>query len=435
MEKSVALPPVFEAQAVEEKWYEFWEKNGYFIPSPDPQKPPFSIVIPPPNVTGHLHMGHALNLTLQDIVIRAKRMQGYAVLWLPGTDHAGIATQNVVERQLAKEGLSRHDLGREKFLERVWEWKETYHARIVQQLKRMGASCDWTRERFTMDAGLSRAVREVFVRLFEEGLIYQGEYIVNWCPRCETALADIEVEYREIPGRLYYIRYPFVDGAGFLVVATTRPETLLGDVALAVHPEDLRYQQVVGRRVRLPLLDREIPVIADEYVDREFGTGVLKVTPGHDPHDFELGRRHNLSVIRVIDTRGVMTEDAGPFAGLPREAAREAVLRALEEKGLLEKVEEHRHAVGHCYRCGVVIEPLVSRQWFVRMKELARPAIQAVLEGRVVFVPERWTRIYFEWMENIRDWCISRQIWWGHRIPVFYCQSCGYVFCPIGKPR
>ena len=439
MEKSVTLPPVFEAQAVEEKWYEFWEKNGYFIPSPDPQKPPFSIVIPPPNVTGHLHMGHALNLTLQDIVIRAKRMQGYAALWLPGTDHAGIATQNVVERQLAKEGLSRHDLGREKFLERVWEWKETYHARIVQQLKRMGASCDWTRERFTMDAGLSRAVREVFVRLFEEGLIYQGEYIVNWCPRCETALADIEVEYREIPGRLYYIRYPLVDGTGFLVVATTRPETLLGDVALAVHPEDPRYRHVVGKRARLPLLDREIPVIADEYVDREFGTGVLKVTPGHDPHDFELGRRHNLPVVRVIDTRGVMTEDAGPFAGLSREAAREEVLRALEEKGLLEKVEEHRHAVGHCYRCGVVIEPLVSRQWFVRMKELARPAIQAVLEGQVVFVPERWTRVYFEWMENIKDWCISRQIWWGHRIPVFYCQSCGYVFAhretPLSCPR
>ncbi len=437
MEEKTILSPVFDAQAVEEKWYEFWESNGYFIPSSDPEKPPFSIVIPPPNVTGHLHMGHALNLTLQDIVVRAKRMQGYAVLWVPGTDHAGIATQNVVERQLAQEGLSRHDLGREKFLERVWEWKEKYHRRIVEQLKRLGASCDWTRERFTMDVGLSRAVREVFVRLFEEGLIYQGEYIVNWCPRCETALADIEVEYRELPGKLYFIRYP--SSGGFLVVATTRPETMLGDVALAVHPEDPRYQEMLGKKVRLPLLGREIPVIADPYVDREFGTGVLKVTPGHDPHDFEIGRRHHLPVIQVIDSRGFMTGEAGPFAGLSREEARKKVLEALKREGLLEKVEDHTHAVGHCYRCGTVIEPLVSQQWFVRMRELAQPAIRAVAEGRVVFVPERWTRVYFEWMENIKDWCISRQIWWGHRIPVFSCERCGYTFAhredPVTCPK
>lgn len=434
MERKALLSSVFDAQAAETKWYEFWERNGYFLPSPDSKRPPFSIVIPPPNVTGHLHMGHALNLTLQDIVIRAKRMQGYAALWVPGTDHAGIATQNVVERQIAQEGLSRHDLGRTEFLKRVWEWKEKYHQRIVEQLKRLGASCDWTRERFTMDEGLSRAVREVFVRLFEEGLIYQGEYIVNWCPRCETALADIEVEYKEVSGKLYFVRYPFVGGEGFLLVATTRPETMLGDVALAVHPEDSRYQEFLGRSVCLPLLGREIPVIADVYVDRAFGTGVLKVTPAHDPHDFEIGRRHNLPIVRVIDTRGYMTEEAGPFAGLTREEARRAVLEALERERLLEKVEDHVHAVGHCYRCGTVIEPLVSRQWFVRMKELARPAIQAVAEGRVVFVPERWTKVYFEWMENIKDWCISRQIWWGHRIPVFSCRGCGYTFAHREDP-
>ncbi|MEN3202289.1 MAG: valine--tRNA ligase [Atribacterota bacterium] len=434
MERKTSLSPVFDAKAAEAKWYEFWERNGYFIPSTDPRRPPFSIVIPPPNVTGHLHMGHALNLTLQDIVVRAKRMQGYATLWVPGTDHAGIATQNVVERQLAQEGLSRHDLGREKFLERVWEWKEKYHRRIVVQLKRLGASCDWTRERFTMDAGLSRAVREVFVRLYEEGLIYQGEYIVNWCPRCETALADIEVEYREVPGKLYFIRYPCVDGDGFLVVATTRPETMLGDVALAVHPEDLRYRKFLGKKVRLPLLGREIPVIADTYVDREFGTGVLKVTPAHDPHDFEIGKRHNLPLVRVIDSRGFMSDEAGPFSGLTREEARVKVFEALKKEGLLERTEEHVHAVGHCYRCGTVIEPLVSRQWFVRMKELARPAVQAVAEGKVVFVPERWTKVYFDWMENIKDWCISRQIWWGHRIPVFSCKSCGYVFASREDP-
>lgn len=434
MERKTSLSSVFDAKTAEAKWYEFWERKGYFVPSTDPQKPPFSIVIPPPNVTGHLHMGHALNLTLQDIVVRAKRMQGYATLWVPGTDHAGIATQNVVERQLAQEGLSRHDLGREKFLERVWEWKEKYHRRIVAQLKRLGASCDWTRERFTMDAGLSRAVREVFVRLYEEGLIYQGEYIVNWCPRCETALADIEVEYREVPGKLYFIRYPCIDGDGFLVVATTRPETMLGDVALAVHPEDLRYQKFLGKKVRLPLLGREIPVIADAYVDRGFGTGVLKVTPAHDPHDFEIGKRHNLPLIRVIDSRGFMSDEAGPFSGLTREEARVRVFEALEKEGLLEKTEEHVHAVGHCYRCGTVIEPLVSRQWFVRMKELARPAIQAVAEGKVVFVPERWTKVYFDWMENIKDWCISRQIWWGHRIPVFSCKHCGYTFASREDP-
>lgn len=438
MKERLVLSQAFDPHAVEEKWYRVWEERGYFTPTSSGQ--PFSIVIPPPNVTGHLHMGHALNLTLQDIVIRFRRMQGYRALWVPGTDHAGIATQNVVEKELAKGGMSREELGREKFLEKVWEWKERYHRRIVEQLKKMGASCDWTRERFTMDEGLSKAVKEVFVRLFEEGLIYQDEYIVNWCPRCSTALADIEVEYEEHPSHLWYIKYPLKDDSHrFLVVATTRPETMLGDVALAVNPNDERYRNFIGQRVVLPLMGREIPVIADEYVDVDFGTGVLKVTPAHDPHDFELGEKHGLPLVRVIDARGVMTEDAGRFAGLPREMARQKVVEALQEEGLLEKIEDYTHSVGHCYRCGTVIEPLVSKQWFVRMKGLAEEAIKAVQDGRIEFVPERWSKVYFEWMENIRDWCISRQIWWGHRIPVFYCQDCGYVFAhrdsPVRCPR
>ena len=434
MNERTIISPVFEPSLVEDKWYEFWEKKGYFTPSPQ-EAPPFSIVIPPPNVTGYLHMGHALNLTLQDILVRYRRMQGYRTVWVPGTDHAGIATQNVVEKQLSKEGLSRHDLGREKFLEKVWEWKESYHERIVKQLKKMGASCDWTRERFTLDEGLSRAVREVFVRLFEEGLIYKDEYIVNWCPRCETALADIEVEYAEVPAHLYYVRYYLRDEDRYLIVATTRPETMLGDVALAVNPHDERYQNLIGKIAILPLVGRNLPIIGDEYVDIEFGTGVLKVTPAHDPHDFELGKKHKLPIIKVIDERGFMNEKALSFSGLSREEAREKVVEKLKEEGYLEKIEDYSHAVGHCYRCSTVVEPLVSKQWFVRVKDLAQPAIEVVKEKKIEFIPERWEKVYFEWMENIKDWCISRQLWWGHRIPVFYCQNCGFTFAHRDIPE
>ena len=434
MNERTIISPVFEPSLVEDKWYEFWEKKGYFTPSPQ-EAPPFSIVIPPPNVTGYLHMGHALNLTLQDILVRYRRMQGYRTVWVPGTDHAGIATQNVVEKQLSKEGLSRHDLGREKFLEKVWEWKESYHERIVKQLKKMGASCDWTRERFTLDEGLSRAVREVFVRLFEEGLIYKDEYIVNWCPRCETALADIEVEYAEVPAHLYYVRYYLRNEDRYLIVATTRPETMLGDVALAVNPHDERYQNLIGKIAILPLVGRNLPIIGDEYVDIEFGTGVLKVTPAHDPHDFELGKKHKLPIIKVIDERGFMNEKALSFSGLSREEAREKVVEKLKEEGYLEKIEDYSHAVGHCYRCSTVVEPLVSKQWFVRVKDLAQPAIEVVKEKKIEFIPERWEKVYFEWMENIKDWCISRQLWWGHRIPVFYCQNCGFTFAHRDIPE
>ncbi len=434
MNERTIISPVFEPSLVEDKWYEFWEKKGYFTPSPQ-EAPPFSIVIPPPNVTGYLHMGHALNLTLQDILVRYRRMQGYRTVWVPGTDHAGIATQNVVEKQLSKEGLSRHDLGREKFLEKVWEWKENYHERIVKQLKKMGASCDWTRERFTLDEGLSRAVREVFVRLFEEGLIYKDEYIVNWCPRCETALADIEVEYAEVPAHLYYVRYYLRNEDRYLIVATTRPETMLGDVALAVNPHDERYQNLIGKIAILPLVGRNLPIIGDEYVDIEFGTGVLKVTPAHDPHDFELGKKHKLPIIKVIDERGFMNEKALSFSGLSREEAREKVVEKLKEEGYLEKIEDYSHAVGHCYRCSTVVEPLVSKQWFVRVKDLAQPAIEVVKEKKIEFIPERWEKVYFEWMENIKDWCISRQLWWGHRIPVFYCQNCGFTFAHRDIPE
>ncbi len=433
MSERTTLSSVFDPSSVEEKWYEFWEKKGYFTP-PSSEAPPFSMVIPPPNVTGHLHMGHALNLTLQDILIRYRRMQGYRALWVPGTDHAGIATQNVVEKQLSREGLSRHDLGREKFLEKVWEWKEHYHERIVKQLKKIGASCDWTRERFTLDEGLSRAVREAFVRLFEEGLIYRDEYIVNWCPRCETALADIEVEYAEVSAHLYYVKYYLRDEDNYLVVATTRPETMLGDVALAVNPRDERYQDLVGKVAILPLVGRELPIIADEYVDVDFGTGVLKVTPAHDPYDFELGRKHGLPLVKVIDERGFMSEEALQFSGLSREEARERVVEKLKEGRYLEKIEDYYHSVGHCYRCSTVVEPLVSNQWFIRVKDLAQPAIEVVKEKKIEFIPERWEKVYFEWMDNIKDWCISRQLWWGHRIPVFYCQDCDYVFAHRDTP-
>lgn len=420
------LPKGYEPKEIEEKWINFWEQEKTFTPEVNQVKRPYSIVIPPPNVTGTLHMGHALNITLQDILCRFHRQIGYDVLWVPGTDHAGIATQNVVERELAKEGKTRDDLGREKFVERVWEWKEEYGNKILNQVKKLGASVDWTRLRFTMDEGLSRAVREVFVRLYEEGLIYQGDYIINWCPRCHTALADLEVEHEEIEGGLYHIRYPLKDGSGEVIVATTRPETMLGDTAVAVHPEDERYKDLIGKKVILPLVGREIPVIADEYVDREFGTGCLKVTPAHDVNDFELGRKHNLALVKVIDDWGKMTIEAGEeFAGLDRFECRKKIIKKLEEEGLLVKQEKHQHGVGHCYRCHTVIEPYVSKQWFVKVKGLAKKAREAVEKGNTKIFPYHWTKTYFEWLDNIRDWCISRQIWWGHRIPAWTCTECG----------
>lgn len=428
------MATTYDPYQVEEKWYRYWEENKLFHARVDAGKLPFCIVMPPPNVTGQLHMGHALNNTLQDILIRWRRMQGYSALWLPGTDHAGIATQARVEEQLAAEGLSRFDLGREKFYEQVWAWKENYGGRITHQLRRLGSSCDWEWERFTMDEGCSEAVREVFIRLYEQGLIYRGDYIVNWCPRCHTTISDIEVEHLQVPGHLYYIKYPAKVGKGYLTIATTRPETMLADVAIAVHPEDDRYRHLLGDTLILPLVGREIPVIADEYVDREFGTGALKITPAHDPNDFEVGRRHNLSAPRVIGPDAVMSDEAGKYKGLDRWECRKLVVRDLDAKGYLVKIEDHDHAVGHCYRCNTVIEPMLSRQWFVRMKPLAGPAIRAVQEGRVRFIPERFARIYLSWMENIRDWCISRQLWWGHRIPVWYCQKCEETVVTSGTP-
>lgn len=423
MEKN--LPSVYNPKEVEEKWYEYWERENLFYAEADSKKEPFTIVIPPPNVTGQLHMGHALNNTLQDIIIRAKRMQGYSALWLPGTDHAGIATEAKVKEQLAEEGFSKYDLGREKFLERVWAWKEKYGGTIIKQLKKLGSSCDWSRLRFTMDEGLSKAVREVFVRLYEKGLIYRGDYIVNWCPTCKTTLSDIEVEHEDETGKLYYVKYPLKDGSGHLMVATTRPETMLGDTAVAVNPEDERYRHLVGKTLILPVMGREIPIIADSYVDMEFGTGAVKVTPGHDPNDFEMGLRHDLPVINVMDENGHMNENAGKFAGLDRYECRKLILKELEEKGNLEKIEDLSHSVGHCYRCNTTVEPMVSKQWFVKMKPLAAPAIEVVKQGKVQFVPDRFTKIYLNWLENIRDWCISRQLWWGHRIPAWYCKDCG----------
>lgn len=418
------LDKVYNPKGVEEKWYQFWLDKGYFVAKTDSHKRPFSIVIPPPNVTGSLHMGHALNNTLQDIVIRLKRMQGHNTLWVPGTDHAGIATQNVVERELQKENLTREALGREEFIKRVWEWKEKYGRTIIEQLKRLGCSLDWTRERFTMDPGLSRAVREVFVRLYEEGLIYRGNYIINWCPRCKTALSDLEVEHEEEKGFLYYIRYPLSGREGHLVVATTRPETMFGDTAVAVNPLDTRYSEYVGEYVILPIAEKRIPVIADSYVDMSFGTGVLKVTPAHDFYDFEIGLRHNLDRVRVINEDGTMNENALHYSGMGRFECREKLLEELKEKGYLERIEPYNLMVGRCYRCKTIVEPYLSLQWFLRMKPLAEPAIEAVRSKRIRIIPEMWEKVYFEWMRNIRDWCISRQIWWGHRIPVWYCKEC-----------
>jgi valyl-tRNA synthetase len=429
------LATKYDPHAIEEKWYSAWEASGAFQADPKSAKPPFSIVIPPPNVTGSLHIGHALNNTVQDILCRKARMEGKDVLWVPGCDHAGIATQNVVERQLAKEKKSRHDLGREKFIERVWEWKEQYGGTIMRQLRRLGSSLDWSRERFTMDAGLSDAVKEVFVRLYHEGLIYRGDYIINWCPRCQTALSDIETEHQDVNGHFWHFRYPLSDGSGELVVATTRPETMLGDTAVAVNPEDERYQKLVGKTVRLPLMNRDIPVVADTYVDREFGTGVVKITPAHDPNDFWVAERHHLPRINVMNPDGTMSKEAGPYAGLDRFEARKRLVEDLEAQGYLAKIEDHLHAVGHCYRCHTIVEPYLSRQWFVKMEPLAKPAIAAVKEGKIRFTPAHWADHYLQWMENIRDWCISRQIWWGHRIPAWYCQDCQEVIVTKDEPK
>jgi len=440
--QTTELAKTYDPSKVEEKWYENWEKSNYFQAAANEEtiidnkaRRTFSIVMPPPNVTGSLHLGHALDNTLQDILTRWKRMQGYKTLWVPGTDHAGIATQAKVEEQLAQEGLSKYDLGREKFLQRVWDWKNQYGSKITRQLRKLGTSCDWSRERFTMDQGCSRAVREVFVRLYTKGLIYRGDYIINWCPKCQTTISDIEVEHESRQGNLWYIRYPIIGSERGLTVATTRPETMLGDTAVAVHPADERYNDLIGHMVELPLTGRQIPVIADETVDREFGTGAVKITPAHDPNDFEMGLRHKLPQITVMDKNAVMNEEAGVYRGLDRYEARKKIVADLERLGLLEKTAEHEHAVGQCYRCDTVIEPRVSKQWFVRMQPLADPAMKAVIDGRIKIVPERFTKIYLNWLENIRDWCISRQLWWGHRIPVWYCKNCDEIICTKDDPE
>ncbi|MEW6428597.1 MAG: valine--tRNA ligase [Thermodesulfobacteriota bacterium] len=428
------LSKTYEFHDIERKWYTFWEETRTFRATMEEGRPAFSIVIPPPNVTGVLHVGHALNNTLQDVLVRYRRMQGYNTLWLPGTDHAGIATQNVVERQLSAEGVSRHDIGRQTFVERVWQWKEESGGKIIHQLKRLGCSCDWERERFTMDEGLSRAVREVFTRLYKEGLIYRGDYIINWCPRCHTALADLEVEHEATAGKLYHIRYPFASGNGFLVVATTRPETMLGDTAVAVHPADERYADLAEKAVLLPLVNRKIPIVFDTHVEKDFGSGALKVTPAHDLNDFEIGRRHDLPALQVIDESGIMKEAAGHYAGLDRFACRKKIVADLEAAGLLEKIEEHQHGVGHCYRCNTVVEPSLSKQWFVSVKPLAEEAVRAVKEERIRILPRMWENTFYDWMDNIRDWCISRQIWWGHQIPAWTCADCGELLVSVETP-
>ena len=435
------LPKAYEFEDVEGRWYREWTEKDLFSAAPERGGNPFSMVIPPPNVTGVLHIGHALNNTLQDILVRYKRMDGFNTVWIPGTDHAGIATQNVVERQLAQEGLSRHDLGRDRFIERVWEWKAKSGGRIIEQLKCLGCSCDWSRERFTMDDGLSRAVREVFVRLYEEGLIYRGDYIINWCPRCHTALADIEVEHKPTEGRLWYMRYPLLKeddktlSGEFVTVATTRPETMLGDTGVAVNPDDRRYRTLVGKNLLLPLLNRRIPIVADEHVDPEFGTGAVKVTPAHDFNDFEIASRHGLPSVNIFDENACLTDEAGPYAGLDRYEARERVIQDLQDAGLLEREEPHELAVGHCYRCKTVVEPRLSKQWFVKVAPLAGPALEAVRRGDTRIFPENWFRTYEEWMTNIRDWCISRQIWWGHRIPAWTCTDCGEITVARNAPE
>ncbi|KAF0091547.1 MAG: valyl-tRNA synthetase [Fusobacteria bacterium] len=420
--------------SVEKKWYKYWEDNKYFHQEVDKSKKPFSIVMPPPNVTGQLHLGHAMDNTLQDILIRYKRMAGYNTVWIPGTDHAGIATQAKVEEELKKqEGLSKYDLGREKFLERVWDWKEKYHERIASQLRLLGSSCDWDRERFTMDEGCSIAVKEVFKQLYDKGLIYRGEYMVNWCPKCHTTISDIEVEHSDRKGNLWYFRYLVEGSNDYITIATTRPETMLGDSAVAVSKDDERYTKYVGKNLILPIIGRKIPIIEDEYVEKEFGTGAVKITPSHDPNDFEISQRHDLEHYIVIDKQGKMTGDVGKYIGMDRYECRDAIVKELEELGALVKVEVYENSVGCCYRCDTVIEPLVSKQWFVRMKPLAEAAVKKVLDGEAKFIPERFTKVYLSWMENIRDWCISRQLWWGHRIPVYYCKDCGEMICDLEK--
>ncbi len=434
MSEKYDLPKGYEFSQVEKRWYDYWTSHKTFAATMEEGKESFSIVIPPPNVTGVLHIGHALNNTLQDILVRYHRMKGNNTLWVPGTDHAGIATQNVVERQLATEELTRHDLGREKFIERVWQWRKEKGGTIINQLKRMGASCDWDRERFTMDEGLSSAVREVFVRLYKEGLIYKGDYIVNWCPRCHTALADDEVEHDPTHGKLYHLRYPYADGSGEVVVATTRPETMLGDTAVAVHPEDERYQGLEKIGIRLPLVDRIIPVVLDHHVQRDFGTGALKVTPAHDRDDYEIGLRHDLPRIKVMDDHGVMNENAGKYQGLDRFECRKKIVEDLQEQGYLVEIEDYEHAVGKCYRCATVVEPTTSKQWFVSVRPLADKAVAAVREGRIKIYPNTWDKTFYSWMDNIRDWCISRQIWWGHRIPAWTCHGCGKLVVETTEP-
>ncbi len=421
------LSKVYEPKEVESRIYEMWEKGGYFHAERSADKKPFTIVMPPPNVTGQLHMGHAMDATLQDILTRFKRMQGYNALWIPGVDHAGIATQIKVEEELRKENITRYDLGREKFLERVWDWKKKFGNRIVEQQKKLGASCDWDRARFTMDEGCSKAVREVFVSLYEKGLIYKGSRIINWCPHCVTALSDAEVEYVDKPGHLWHIRYPLADGSGEVIVATTRPETMLGDSGVCVNPNDERYKDIVGKKVILPLVNKEIPVVADDYAEMEFGTGCVKMTPAHDPNDFEVGLRHNLEVIRVLDDNGKVNENGGKYEGMDRYEARKAIVADLDAQGYLVKVEDYAHNVGTCYRCRNDVEPIISAQWFVKMKPLAEEAIRVVKEGETKFVPERFSKTYLNWMENVRDWCISRQLWWGHQIPAWTCAKCGHI--------
>jgi len=429
------LPKTYEPQEVEGKIYQSWMDAGCFKAAPNPDKKPFCIVMPPPNVTGQLHMGHAMDATLQDILIRYKRMQGYEALWMPGTDHAGIATQIKVEEELRKnEGLTRYDLGREKFLERVWDWKHKYGDRIVEQQKKLGASCDWDRARFTMDEGCSRAVREAFCELYDKGLIYKGSRIINWCPHCLTALSDAEVEYQDKPGHLWYIRYPLADGSGDLVVATTRPETMMGDTGVAVNPEDERFKHLVGKTCILPIMNREIPIVADEYVELGFGTGAVKMTPAHDPNDFEVGLRHNLEVIRCIDDDGKINENGGPYNGMDRYECRKAIVKDLEEQGYLIKTEDYSHNVGTCYRCHNDVEPLISAQWFVKMAPLTKEALRVVNDGEVQFIPERFTKTYTNWMENVHDWCISRQLWWGHQIPAWTCADCGHITVDRADP-
>jgi len=427
MEENNNLAKTYDPKQVEDRLYKEWEDKGYFHTRIDPAKKPFTIVIPPPNITGQLHMGHAMDNIPQDILIRWKRMQDFCALWIPGTDHASIATEAKIVDAMAKEGLTKEMLGREKYLERAWEWRKIYGGRIVEQLKKLGCSCDWERERFTMDEGLSNAVKEVFLRLYNKGLIYKGERITNWCPKCNTSISDIEVEYEEKDGSFWHIRYPVKDSNEFVTVATTRPETMLGDTAVAVHPEDERYKHLVGKTVILPLMNREIPVIADDYVDKEFGTGVVKITPAHDPNDFEIGVRHDLPFINVISNNALMNENARQYAGMDRYEARKQIVKDLESLAFLVKIEPHKHNVGTCQRCSTVVEPIISKQWYVKMKPLAEPAIEVVRNGTIKFVPERFSKIYFNWMENIQDWCISRQLWWGHRIPAYYCLECGYM--------